>query len=95
VASASAARPAGGGAPGERPPLGASSGAASPHAPGEPGSTRAGGPAPSGPDLGLLAACLGLLAAAALLGLTQDGRQATRGTRHRIARVLQPMLGRR
>jgi hypothetical protein len=52
-------------------------------------------PQPSGPDLGLLAACLGLLAAAALLGLTQDGRKAARGTRHRIARVLQPMLGRR
>jgi peptidase M23-like protein len=49
----------------------------------------------TGPDLGLLAACLGLLAAAALLGLTGDGRKATRQTRHRIARVLQPMLGRR
>jgi hypothetical protein len=52
-------------------------------------------PSSSGPDLGLLAACLGLLAAAALLGLTGDGRKATRETRHRIARVLQPMLGRR
>src|ERR671915_476120 len=49
-------------------------GAAAPHRP--------------GPDLGLLAACLGLLAAAALLGLTGDGRKATRETRHRIARVL-------
>jgi Peptidase family M23 len=48
-----------------------------------------------GRDLGLLAACLGLLAAAALLGLTGDGRKATRETRHRIARVLQPKLGRR
>lgn len=47
-----------------------------------------------GPDLGLLAACLGLLAAAALLGLTGDGRKATRETRHRISRLLQPMLGR-
>jgi hypothetical protein len=73
----------------------ASSGGASPHAMGEPGSAQARRASPSGPDLGLLAACLGLLAAAALLGLTQDGRQATRGTRHRIARVLQPMLGRR
>ena len=52
-------------------------------------------PHPPGPDLGLLAACLGLLAAAALLGLTGDGRKATRETRHRIARVLRPMLGRR
>jgi peptidase M23-like protein len=54
-----------------------------------------GEPSPSGPDLGLLAACLGLLAAAAILGLTPDGRKATRGTRHRLARVLQPMFGRR
>ena len=49
----------------------------------------------SGPDLGLVLACLGLLAAAALLGLTPDGQKATRRTGHRIARVLQPMLGRR
>jgi peptidase M23-like protein len=49
----------------------------------------------SGPDLGLLLACLGLLAAAAVLGLTGDGRTATRKTRHRIARAFQPMLGRR
>ena len=71
-------------------------GAAAPRhsgAPAEPGSTQV--PHPSGPDLGLLAACLGLLAAAALLGLTGDGRKATRETRHRIARVVQPMLGRR
>jgi hypothetical protein len=61
--------------------------------PAEPGSTPS--PHPAGPDLGLLAACLGLLAAAALLGLTGDGRKATRETRRRIARVLQPMLGRR
>jgi hypothetical protein len=69
---------------------------AAPHPSGasaERGSARA--PQASGPDLGLLAACLGLLAAAALLGLTGDGRKATRETRHRIARVLQPMLGRR
>ena len=51
-------------------------------------------PSSPGPDLGLLAACLGLLAAAALLGLTGDGRRATRETRHRIARALQPRLGR-
>jgi hypothetical protein len=48
-----------------------------------------------GPDLGLLLACLGLVAAASLLGFTRDGQQATRSARHRIARVLQPMLGRR
>jgi hypothetical protein len=62
-------------------------------APAEPGSTRT--QPHSGPDLGLLAACLGLLAAAALLGLTGDGRKATRESRHRIARVFRPLLGRR
>jgi hypothetical protein len=50
---------------------------------------------PPGPDLGLLLACVGLVAAASVLGLTRDGQKATRATRHRIARVLQPMLGRR
>jgi Peptidase family M23 len=49
----------------------------------------------SGPDLGLLVACLGVLAAAAVLGLTADGRKATRETRHRIARALKPMPDRR
>ena len=49
----------------------------------------------AGPDLGLLAACLGLLAAAALLALTGERREATRRTGHRVARLLQPMLGRR
>jgi peptidase M23-like protein len=49
----------------------------------------------SGPDLGLLLACLGLLAAAALLGLSKDGRNATRATRTQLARALQPLLGRR
>jgi hypothetical protein len=52
-------------------------------------------PSGSGPDLGLLLACLGLVAAAALLGLTGDGRKATRRTRHGIGRALQPLLGRR
>jgi hypothetical protein len=69
---------------------------AAPHhsgAPAEPGTDRA--PQASGPDLGVLAACLGLLAAAVLLGVTGDGRKANRRTGHRIARVLQPMFGRR
>ena len=47
----------------------------------------------AGPDLGLLAACLGLLAAAALLALTGDRREATTQTGNRIARLLQPTLG--
>jgi hypothetical protein len=46
-------------------------------------------------DLGLVFACVGLVAAAVLLGLTDDGRKATGRTGHRIARVLQPLLGRR
>jgi Peptidase family M23 len=49
----------------------------------------------SGPDLGLLVACLGLLAAAAVLGLTGDGRKTPRETRRRIARALKPMPDRR
>jgi Peptidase family M23 len=54
------------------------------------------GTSPSrGPDLGLLLACLGLVAAAAVLGFSKDGRTATRATRARLARVLQPLLGRR
>jgi len=49
----------------------------------------------AGPDLGLFAACLGVLAAAALLALTGERREATRRTGHRIARLLQPTPGRR
>jgi hypothetical protein len=40
-------------------------------------------------------ACLGLLAAAALLGLKGDPPEAARRTRHQITRMLQPLLGRR
>jgi Peptidase family M23 len=53
------------------------------------------GRAGSGPDLGLVLACVGLLAAAVLLGLTQDGQKATQRTGRRIASVLRPMLERR
>jgi hypothetical protein len=63
--------------------------------PGERAAIAARGPSGSGPDLGLLLACLGLVAAAALLGLTGDGRRATRRTGQRIGRALQPLLGRR
>ena len=49
----------------------------------------------SGPDLGLVLACLGLLAAAATLGLTGDGQSAAGRTGRRVARLLQPLLGRR
>jgi len=59
------------------------------------------GPAPpgdrsgSGPDLGLVLACLGLLAAAATLGLTGDGQKASRRTGRQLARLVQPLMGRR
>jgi hypothetical protein len=49
----------------------------------------------SGPDLGWALACLGLLAAAAILGLSEDGREATRRSRDRVAGVLRPLVGRR
>jgi hypothetical protein len=49
----------------------------------------------SGPDLGLVLACLALLGAAALLGLSEDGRAATRRTRQRAAGLLRPLVGRR
>jgi hypothetical protein len=48
-----------------------------------------------GPDFGLVLACLGLLGAAALLGLSEDGRAATRRTRQRAATLLSPLMGRR
>ena len=49
----------------------------------------------SGPDFGLVLACLGLLGAAALLGLSEDGRAATRRTRQRAAGLLRPLVSRR
>jgi Peptidase family M23 len=92
------------GQPGRSPMVASSDGAsqrnpsdAAPPRNGLPGDGRSHpGPATSsGPDVGLLLACLGLLAAAGLLGLTRDGQKATRATRHGIGRVLQPILGRR
>jgi hypothetical protein len=50
---------------------------------------------PGGPDFGLVLACLGLLGAAALLGLSEDGRAATRRTRQRAAGLLRPLVSRR
>jgi murein DD-endopeptidase MepM/ murein hydrolase activator NlpD len=47
------------------------------------------------PDLGWALACLGLLAAAAILGLSGDGRDATSRSRERVAGFLRPLLGRR
>jgi hypothetical protein len=47
------------------------------------------------PDIGWALACAGLLLAAGLLGLTEDGRRGTRRTRTRVAGALRPLLGRR
>jgi hypothetical protein len=52
-------------------------------------------PGGSGRDIGLALACLGLLLAAAVLGLSDDGRKATRSSRDRMWSVLRPLLGRR
>jgi hypothetical protein len=55
-------------------------------------------PAPDrspGPDIGWALACVGLLLAAAVLGLSEDGRHAARTGRGRVAGALRPLLGRR
>ena len=48
----------------------------------------------SGPDIGWILACAGLLLAAALLGSTNDGRRAARTGRKSLLRLLQPLTGR-
>jgi Peptidase family M23 len=89
-ASASSARA-------HRPPTGATSPAGAPaaHAGNAPNADPGGSDAPGGPDVGLVLACLGLLAAAASLGLSDRGRSASGSTRRRIARIIEPVLGRR
>ena len=49
----------------------------------------------SGPDFGWALACAGLLLAAGILGLTEDGRKATARGRSRVGGALRPLLGRR
>ncbi len=71
--------------------------------PGAPSGTRArSAPLPPGPDIGWAIACMGLLLAAGILGLTGDGRGGTasgrsrlRATRARLVVALRPLLGRR
>ena len=48
-----------------------------------------------GPDLGMLLACLGVLAAAALLGFTEGGRAATSRGAVGARRALRPIFGSR
>jgi Peptidase family M23 len=57
---------------------------------------RASGTEPSafGPDIGWILACVGLLVAAGILGLTEDGRKATRTGHGRVVRLLRPLTGR-
>jgi hypothetical protein len=52
-------------------------------------------PARGGPDLGWVLACIGLLLAAAVLGLSEDGRKATGRSGRRLAGFLRPLVGRR
>jgi murein DD-endopeptidase MepM/ murein hydrolase activator NlpD len=48
----------------------------------------------SGPDIALALACLGLLAAAALLGLTSEGRETARRGAGKLSTLLRPLAGR-
>lgn len=48
----------------------------------------------AGPDVGWILACVGLLVAAALLGLTDGGRAASQKGRGHLARLLRPLTGR-
>jgi hypothetical protein len=50
---------------------------------------------PGGPDIGWALACAGLLLAAGIFGLTDDGRKATARGGSRLAGALRPLLGRR
>jgi hypothetical protein len=52
------------------------------------------GNAAAGPDVGWILACVGLLVAAALLGLTDGGRAASQKGRGHLARLLRPLTGR-
>jgi hypothetical protein len=88
---------------GERAPRRIPTGGPTPHsapvgdpAPREPRGSPANSPgdAALGPDVGWILACVGLLLAAALLGLTEDGRKASRRGRSELARLLRPLTGR-
>jgi hypothetical protein len=88
-------------AAGQRPLASADGGAGADSAPGS-AALRSGAPATmhrpagdSGPDLGWALACVGLLVAAAILGLSEQGRSASRRGRHRVSGVLRPLWGRR
>jgi hypothetical protein len=48
-----------------------------------------------GPDFGWALACAGLLLAAGVLGLTDEGRKASARSRSRLAGALRPLFGRR
>ena len=90
---APAGAPADGGRARSSPQAGANRPA--PHAPGPAHDRAAGEPGTTGPDIGYVLACVGLLLAAALLGLSEGGRRATRRNGARIAAALRPVVGRR
>jgi hypothetical protein len=48
----------------------------------------------SGPDIGWVLACVGLLVTAGLLAATEDGRKAAGSGRRGLLRVLRPLMGR-
>jgi len=75
-------------------PAGSASAAGTPHAPPR-GSEGADSAGDGGPDIGLVLACVGLLLAAALLGLTENGRDETRRRSMQLTTLLRPLLGRR
>jgi hypothetical protein len=50
--------------------------------------------AASGPDIGWVLACVGLVLAAAILGLSEDGRKIARTGRTRIGRLVRPSANR-
>ncbi|HEX6583770.1 MAG TPA: peptidoglycan DD-metalloendopeptidase family protein [Thermoleophilaceae bacterium] len=52
-------------------------------------------PSSGGPDIGWALACAGLLLAAGVLGLTDDGRRVTARSRSRLVGALRPLVGRR
>jgi Peptidase family M23 len=64
------------------------------HALGASQGTRPGAVAAAGSDVGWILACVGLLVAAGMLGLTEDGRKATCRGHTQLVRLLRPLRGR-
>ena len=86
-------------APGRPTSIRVSGGNPAPGRPGDPGNRAVNAasatPEATTPDLGWALVCGGLLLAAAILGLTGDGRRTASRTSARIAEGLRPLIGRR